>query len=92
LRLAGKTDQLPRFDGIDLLPAWRGGEEIERHLAFRQGGRRSVRRGNWKWRDGRLYDLAQDPGEETDLASSEPELAAELARLSQLADRPISNP
>jgi arylsulfatase A-like enzyme len=92
LRLAGKTDELPRFDGIDLLPAWRGGEEIERHLAFRQGGRRSVRRGDWKWHDGRLYDLAQDPGEATDLASSEPELAAELARLSKLADRPISSP
>ena len=91
LRLAGKTDNLPRFDGIDLLPAWRGGVEIERHLAFRQGGQRSIRRGDWKWNDGRLYDLARDPGEETDLSSSEPEIAAALARLSRLADEPISS-
>ena len=65
---------------------------IERHLAFRQGGRRSIRRGDWKWNDGRLYDLARDPGEKTDLASAEPARAAELAQLSQLADRPIPSP
>ena len=92
LRLAGVTGEIPRFDGIDLLPAWRGGDVIERHLAFRQGGRRSIRRGDWKWNDGRLYDLARDPGEKTDLASAEPARATELAQLSQLADRPIPSP
>ncbi len=89
LRLAGHTGDLPRFDGVDLLPAWRDGAGIDRHLAFRQGGRRSIRLGDWKWNDGRLFDLARDPGEKTDLASANPEIAADLAALSRLADQPM---
>ena len=92
LRLAGHNGDLPRFDGVDLLPAWRDGGEIDRHLAFRHGGRRSIRLGDWKWMDGRLFDLARDPGEKTDLASANPEIAADLAALSRLADQPMSEP
>ncbi|MEQ8849634.1 sulfatase [Botrimarina sp.] len=82
-------------DGLSLVPAMRGGELPARPLFWHyphygnQGGEPSsvVRDGGWKLiryhEDGRqeLYHLAADPGEQTDLAQSEPERLAGLARL-----------
>jgi arylsulfatase len=57
-------------------------------LAFGHGGQRAVFRGNWKalWiappngsGDWQLFDLAEDPGETTDLAALHPDVMSELA-------------
>jgi arylsulfatase len=57
-------------------------------LAFEHGGHRAVFRGDWKalfmpppngTGDWQLYNLAEDPGETTDLAAAHSELMAELA-------------
>jgi arylsulfatase A-like enzyme len=80
------------LDGVSLVPLFAGGSLAPRALFWHmpnytnQGGRPSsaVREGNWKLveqlEDGRreLYDLAKDPGEETDLASAEPQRASQL--------------
>jgi arylsulfatase A-like enzyme len=79
-------------DGVSLLPLFRGGALPERALFWHyphygnQGGAPSaaIRRGNWKlieWMEDQrveLFDLARDPGEETDLARRDPEQAAAL--------------
>ena len=84
---AGQT-----LDGVSLLPVFKGDEPPERALFWHyphygnQGGApaAAVRRGAWKlieWlEDGRaeLFNLAQDPAEETDLAAKEPQRAAAL--------------
>jgi arylsulfatase B len=68
------------LDGIDLTAIWRGDAEgLDRRLRFRQGRSRSVREERWKWIDGRLYDLAADPRETTDVAATNPDVAARLA-------------
>ena len=67
---------------------------LHEHLYFecneRRGGaeaptRQAVRRGRWKWvrrgDRGELYDLENDPGETTDLATREPAIASDLATL-----------
>jgi arylsulfatase len=57
-------------------------------LAFAHGGHRAVFRGDWKalWMprpngtgDWQLFNLAEDPGETTNLAAEQPEMMAELA-------------
>jgi arylsulfatase A-like enzyme len=74
-------------DGVSLVPALKGGSIEDRPLFWHyphlgnQGGEPSsiIRKGNWKmihyWIDGRreLYQLNSDPGEQTDLASRQPE-------------------
>ncbi len=80
------------LDGRSLVPLLRGGSLPERALFWHyphygnQGGAPSaaIRRGNWKlieWQeDGRLelFDLADDLGEQNDLASREPTRVARL--------------
>ncbi|MBN8611356.1 MAG: sulfatase-like hydrolase/transferase [Deltaproteobacteria bacterium] len=78
---------------------------LHEHLYFecneRRGGaeaptRQAVRRGRWKWvrrgDRGELYDLENDPGETTDLATREPAIASELAALAaeEHATRPLA--
>lgn len=86
LELAGDTTQRD-IDGRSLVPALRGQSMGERPLFWHyphygnQGGEPSaiVRNGDWKlihyYEDQRneLYNLAQDPGEQQDLAKSEGE-------------------
>ena len=71
------------LDGISLVSAWTTGAELDRTIAFRRGKSRAVREGDWKWIDGRLYDLVNDPGETTDLAGTHPQRAARLQALSE---------
>jgi arylsulfatase A-like enzyme len=100
------------LDGTSLLPLLKGGTLPERALFWHyphygnQGGAPSaaVRRGDWKlieWQEdnrAELFNLAQDLGEQTDLAAKEPQrvaqLRAELHAWQQQvgAKFPISNP
>ena len=80
-------------DGVDLLPHFKGEANALPHtsLYWRFGPQKAVRRGQWKlvdWRDHdakqnsgwELYDLANDIGEQHDLATSQPQLVAEMSR------------
>jgi arylsulfatase A-like enzyme len=78
LALAGATPD-PRYslDGESLLPTLRGEREVyERALFWRTRTREGARIGDWKYlKDGddeRLYDLAVDVGEKTDLKTKQP--------------------
>lgn len=71
-------------DGTSLTGVLRGGLAVEeRTLFWRDGNEKAVRRGRWKLvmtSDGvaELYDLDADVGEQADMATSEPEVVAEL--------------
>lgn len=69
-------------DGVDLWPAWSAGTVLpERFYAFHEGDTlAAVTRGNWKLRNGALYDLANDFQELSDLAGN-PANAPVLAEL-----------
>lgn len=87
----GGREVLP-MTGRSLAPLLRGDTETVRApdeaLAFSHGGQRAVFRGDFKalwitppngsgsWQ---LFDLAEDPGETTDVAATHPEVMAELA-------------
>ena len=87
---AGAALERP-IDGVSLLPFARGERAAERPhetLFWRAGAYRTVRHGDWKlavdpiieqtW----LFDLAQDPGEQHNVAANHPEVVADLkARL-----------
>ena len=83
----------PGLDGVDLLPHLSGANPAPPHAAlyWRFGPQKAVRKGDWKlvdWRDfeaktqsgWRLYDLARDVGEATDLSAANPQVVAELSR------------
>lgn len=93
LELAGlplKPEQ--HMDGVSLVPLLEGKQIEDRDLYWHyphygnQGGEPStiIRSGDWKlihyYEDGRdeLYNLADDIGEQTDLASKHPEIATKL--------------
>jgi len=80
--------------GASLLPLLRGDAESVHGPDYWVGwelyGHRAVRRGDWKivWdpREGeqaswKLFNIAEDPGEQHDLAAAEPGRLAELAAL-----------
>lgn len=76
---------VPAFDGVDLLPFLNGGSAMEPHdvLCWRAGTGRAIRKGKWKLIEvgeayTRLYDLAKDPGEKTDLSKEATDVVAEL--------------
>ncbi|MBM3852440.1 MAG: arylsulfatase [Verrucomicrobia bacterium] len=84
--LRGKATQ--PVEGIDLLPALRGGSLPERVLAFEHQGARGLRESRWKICWGKrmptepaweLYDLATDRCETQDLAAAQPGRTATLA-------------
>jgi len=72
---------LEHLQGRSLLPVLHGAEPIPRPVFsqwIRVGKFWALRDGDWKYlremRSHRLYDLSHDPGEQTDLAASEPEI------------------
>jgi uncharacterized sulfatase len=80
----------PVIDGVNLLPAAAGTGPLARPgevLFWQSGGYRAVRQGDWKLHlltrpEGvRLYNLATDPQERTDLAAAEPARVAALTAL-----------
>lgn len=65
------------LDGFDMLPVLRGESKSPRaEMFWQRRGDRAARVGHWKWIDSAkangLYDLANDPGEATDLSRSRP--------------------
>lgn len=70
------------YDSVDLLTE--PDSDTERSLFWRSEFNRTVRRGSWKLvqnrRDGQLqlFNLADDPGEQHDLAEDQPAVVAEL--------------
>ena len=79
-------------DGVNLLKYLTGDDTTAPHeaLYWRFGPQKAIRKGKWKladWRDFKtkqnsgwqLYDLATDVGEKTNLAASQPQLAADLS-------------
>ena len=86
------------LDGISILPALLGGKTVQRdplYWEFHEGGyKRAVLMGHWKavsLRPGkriRLYDLSQDIGETTDLASKHPDIIARVEAYLEQARSP----
>jgi arylsulfatase A-like enzyme len=73
------------LEGVDLAPHLTGATTAPPHdsLFWRMGNKRAARRGNLKLVDNgtgsfELYDLAEDIGEQHDLAADRPEVVAEL--------------
>lgn len=72
-------------DGISFLPTLKGDKQPEREFLyweFHETDQIGVRKGDWKMvvvkGEPRLYNLAEDIGETTDIASSNPEIVADL--------------
>jgi arylsulfatase A-like enzyme len=87
---------LPKHDGVNLLPVWRGDDGAksprEHFFYFLRNNLQAVRSGSWKLRhafdkekDGNpdkleLYDLSKDPGETRDLAAQHPDVVQRLTQ------------
>jgi arylsulfatase len=97
----------PAPEGVSLMPSFLGDSiaprtlffEHERNVALREGDWKLVARGGltkeglWPKADWKLYNLAKDPAEQTDLADSEPErVHAMKTRLLAEAWRTIALP
>lgn len=89
-----------RFDGKSLLPLLTGESQTHHETLFwcKEGGHWAVRRGDWKLRSMpgqiELFNLAEDPSEQRNLATGQAELVETLrsafdAWIEQMAD-PIS--
>ncbi|WP_186755116.1 arylsulfatase [Echinicola salinicaeni] len=98
-------EQLPALDGISFLPTLLGREEQKEHNHLywefvEQGGKQAVRKGDWKAvklnvkknKDApiELYNLKNDPGEESNIASDHPEVVKEMKSLMESSH--ITNP
>lgn len=91
----GRTDEGKPLDGVDVWPTISRGEPSPRtEIVYNiEPSAAAIRRGDWKliWRpalpsSAELYNLAEDPGERTDLAARRPDQVAELqARVNELA-------
>jgi arylsulfatase A-like enzyme len=88
LAAAGVASEPGTLDGTDLSALLATPPAGERTFYWRMGPRRALRHGDWKLvRDASrgqagawlLFNLATDPGEQTDLAAREPARVAELA-------------
>jgi arylsulfatase A-like enzyme len=84
------ADSSWRLDGVNLLPYLTGDSTVRPHqtLYWRFGQQWAIRHGDWKLVVARggsgkpeLYNLAEDIGENTDLAARNPEKARELQAL-----------
>lgn len=90
------------LDGISFLPALQGKKEQRQHAYLywefhEQGKKQAVRKGDWKAiRTGlaknpeapvELYNLAEDPGEERNVAGQHPELVREMQEIMQKEHR-----
>lgn len=92
------------MDGVSLLPLLKGkkGQKDHDYIYFEfqeAGGRQAVRQGPWKLvrlnvsggnPTDELYNLADDPGETTDLAASMPEKVESLRRI--MVEAHVPNP
>jgi len=83
----GKVDPTWKLDGVDLMPYLTGANTARPHevLYWRFGEQWAIRKGDWKLvvarGDGdkpKLFNLAEDIGEATDLSAKNPEKLAEL--------------
>jgi arylsulfatase A-like enzyme len=79
----GELKPEDRFDGVDLMPYLKGGKQDRPHdrLFWRMGLQSAARVGDWKLvnREGmQIFNLAEDIGEQHDLAKQEPEKLQEL--------------
>lgn len=80
------ADSAAPFEGVDLMPALRGGDLRRRDLYWRVTQRqqqKALRSGDWKYlmtaQDGEhLFDLASDPREKTDLGAERPDVLLRL--------------
>ena len=95
---AGIEEEVPT-DGVDLRPYLcdlRGEEAAHTALFWRRGDRRAARVKDWKMvaqhKRVELYDLAQDPGEQHDLARDQPEQLAALEQAYAEWEAPMVSP
>jgi arylsulfatase A-like enzyme len=93
LAAAGIVDKEAKFDGVDLLPFLNGTNKGAPHetLYWRFGQQMAVRHGDWKlvkydpmidgkneYGPAKLYNLATDPGEQTDVTAQHPDTSKQL--------------
>lgn len=91
---AARLDDFGEMDGISFLPTLQGGQQTNQHTLLRwtstcegETTPHAVKQGQWKLisrgggQSAELYDLATDPGEETDVASQNPEVVRGLTML-----------
>jgi arylsulfatase A-like enzyme len=100
VKLSGATPPMGyETDGLCLVDFLKGGPAPKRDYYYwelheQRGAARAARWGNWKAvlsRFGKpieIYDLAQDPGENNDLAAARPELVARAEAIFAEAHRP----
>jgi arylsulfatase len=102
LELIGASDSRPRdIDGISLAPTLLGSQQEPRPFLYREfpsyGGQQSIRVGQWKAirqnmtrgnLDIELYNLAEDIGEQDDVADQHPEVVSQLAKLMEQEHTP----
>jgi arylsulfatase A-like enzyme len=87
----GKVEPAWRLDGVDLMPVATGVRMDPPHevLHWSWGPRKAIRQGDMKalstdtGKTWQLYDLSQDIGEQTDLATSRPEELRSLITMQQ---------
>ncbi|HMP92501.1 MAG TPA: arylsulfatase [Phnomibacter sp.] len=102
--LAG-VQHLPATDGVNLLPAFKGSKITKRPPLYwefyEQGFKQAIRHGNYKlirfFKNGipakvELYNLANDIGEQQNLASKKPTLVNKLTALMEKQRTPAENP
>jgi arylsulfatase A-like enzyme len=88
--LAGAEAPVKAFDGVNLMPYLAGANAGRPHdvLYWRRDSDYAIRKGDWKltWNDGvptgvkqlELFNLAEDPGEQKNLAKELPEMTERL--------------
>ncbi len=85
------------FDGVNLLPFFKGGQSGDPHpaLFWRWRGEQAVRQGDWKLvrtreqKDWQLYHLIDDAAEKNNLIASHPDKARELRTLHEQWSAPF---
>lgn len=90
-------------DGISMVPTLLGqGEQVEHEYLYwefhEKGGRQAIRRGQWKavrynvkkdpHSNVQVYNLTDDPGEQTNIAAEHPEIEQELRQIMDGARTP----
>ncbi|MEU7581925.1 sulfatase-like hydrolase/transferase [Streptomyces sp. NPDC041068] len=94
LEIAGaRPNSAYPLDGTSLAPYLLKGEEVaERELFWRVRGERALRRGDWKYYQGKgggdqLFNLADDRREQADRSAAEPALLTELKAAWERTDK-----